>query len=96
MRRAGNGCSRKPDKLEFGIPAMPSDSTSTTNPFPTRADFTYSITPTKLVIKDTGKGAKTVVEDLPAVLRRIEYWHQGSVAHLELTVVDAEGRQVAT
>jgi hypothetical protein len=48
-----------------GIDGMSSDSTSTTNPFPTRAGFTYLITPTKLVIKDTGKGAKTVVEDLP-------------------------------
>jgi hypothetical protein len=24
----------------------------------------------------------------PTVLGRIEYWHQGSVAHLELTVID--------
>jgi hypothetical protein len=37
----------------------------------------------------TGRGKKTVLEDLPDVLRRIEHWHQGSVAHLELTVVDA-------
>jgi hypothetical protein len=26
-----------------------------------------------LVIKDTGKGSKTVIEDPPAVLRRIEH-----------------------
>jgi hypothetical protein len=26
----------------------------------------------------------------------IEYWHQGSVAHFELTVIDAEGRRVAS
>ena len=32
----------------------------------------------------------------PTVLRRIEYWHQCSVAHLELTVIDVEGRKVAT
>ena len=28
-------------------------------------------------------GKKTVVEDLPAVLQRIEHWHRGSAAHLE-------------
>jgi hypothetical protein len=31
----------------------------------------------------------------PTVLRRIEYWHQGSVAHLELTALDADGRKVS-
>ena len=64
---------------------MPEDSTTTKNPAATRADFTYSITPRTLVIRDTGQGKKTVFEDLPAVLRRIEHWHQGSVAHLKLT-----------
>jgi hypothetical protein len=44
--------------------------------------------------KDTGKGKKTVLEDLQAVLRRIEHWHQGSVAHLKLTVIDSEGRKM--
>ena len=65
---------------------MPEDSTAKKNPAATWADFTYSITPRTLVIKDTGRGTKSVIEDLPAVLRRIEHWHQGSVAHLELTV----------
>jgi hypothetical protein len=31
-------------------------------------------------IQDTGKGAKSVAEDLEAVLRKIESWHQGSIA----------------
>jgi hypothetical protein len=73
---------------------MSSDPVSTINPAASRADFTYSITPTTLVIQDAGKGKKTVLEDLPAVLQRIEYWHQGSVAHLKLTVLDAAGRKV--
>jgi hypothetical protein len=64
------------------------------NPEPCQADFTYSISPTKLVIKDTGQVAKTVLEDMPAVLRRIEYWHQGSVDYLKLLVLDPEGRKV--
>lgn len=73
---------------------MACDSTSTTNPTAWRPDFTNSITPRTLVIKDTGKGKKTVLEDLQAVLRRIEHWHQGSVAHLKLTVIDSEGRKM--
>jgi hypothetical protein len=57
--------------------SRPTDLVSTTNPAASRADFTYGITPTTLVITDTGQGAKSVVEDLPAVLRRIEHWHLG-------------------
>jgi hypothetical protein len=63
---------------------MSEDSTGTKNPTATRADFTYSITPRTLIITNTGKGKKSVVEDLSAVLQKIEYWHQGSVAHLKL------------
>jgi hypothetical protein len=73
---------------------MRQDPVSISNPKPCHADFTYSISPTKLVIKDIGKGVKTVLEDLPAVLRKIEYWHQGSIDHLALTVVDSEGSKV--
>ena len=61
---------------------MSEDSTATKNPVTCQADFTYSITPKTLVIKDTGRGKKSVVEDLPTVLRRIEHWHQESVAPL--------------
>jgi hypothetical protein len=39
-------------------------------------------------------GKKTVVEDLPAVLQRIEHWHRGSAAHLELRVIDSQGRKM--
>jgi hypothetical protein len=45
---------------------MPHDWTATTNPLQSAADFTYSVTPTTLTIKDSGKGKKSVVEDLPA------------------------------
>jgi hypothetical protein len=74
---------------------MSSDPVSTTNPAASRADFTYAITPTTLVITDTGRGTKSVAEDLQAVLRRIEHWHQGSVAHLDLTVIDLDGGNVS-
>ena len=42
---------------------MPSDSTSTKDPATCRADFTYSITPRTLTIKDSGKGKKFVADD---------------------------------
>lgn len=73
---------------------MPPEPVSTINSAASRADFTYSIIPKALVVQDTGKGKKTVLEDLPAVLQRIEHWHQGSVAHLKLTVIDSAGRKV--
>jgi hypothetical protein len=66
---------------------MRSDPPSAANPTTSRADFMYSISPTRLTIKDTGKGAKTVLDDLPALLRRIEHWHQGSVADSDLTMI---------
>ena len=31
-------------------------------------------------IENTGKGEKSVADDLEAVLRKIENWHQGSIA----------------
>src|SRR5215471_3200269 len=46
----------------------------------TRADFTYKITPTLISITDTGLGQRPVTEDIEAVLRKIEYKHQGSSA----------------
>jgi hypothetical protein len=38
----------------------------------TRADFTYSITPNTIAIVDTGKGGRSVTNDIGAVLRKIE------------------------
>jgi hypothetical protein len=40
---------------------MRNDPPSQTNPKTCRAGFTYSISPTELVIKDTGRGSKTVL-----------------------------------
>jgi hypothetical protein len=72
---------------------MPYDPANLTSPERCPADFTYSITPTKLIIHDTGKGQKSVVEDLPAVLKKIEYWHQSSVERFELVVLGADGKR---
>jgi hypothetical protein len=37
--------------------------------------FTYSITLNTISITDTGKGRRSVTNDIEAVLRKIEYWH---------------------
>jgi hypothetical protein len=40
--------------------------------------------PDWITIADTGKGTCSVAEDLESVLRKIEYWHQGSVAKFKI------------
>jgi hypothetical protein len=50
------------------------------NPTFTQAGFTYSMILNLVKIQDTGKGAKSVTNDIENVLRKIEVWHQGSIA----------------
>src|SRR5215475_10924895 len=57
----------------------------------TRADFTYKITPTLISISDTGLGSCPVTEDIEAVLRKIEFWHQGSIASSRSCAATAKG-----
>jgi hypothetical protein len=57
----------------------------------TQADFTYSITPTTISIIDTGKGRRSVSNDIESVLRKIEYWHQGSIAEFKIMYRDEKG-----
>jgi len=57
----------------------------------TRADFTYNISPTVISITDTGLGTRSVIEDIEAVLRKIEYWHQGSVSSFKIMCRDGKG-----
>jgi hypothetical protein len=56
-----------------------------------QADFTYEITVKTIKILDNGKGAKSVAEDLEAVLRKIEGWHQGSIAGFSISYRDTQG-----
>jgi len=42
-------------------------------------------------IHDTGKGLKSVKDDLEAVLRKIEGWHQGSIAGFLISYRDRDG-----
>ena len=57
----------------------------------TQADFTYKITPTAISIFDTGLGSRPVTEDIEAVLRKIEYWHQGSISSFKIVCRDNKG-----
>lgn len=45
-----------------------------------QADFTYTMVLDIVKIQDTSKGEKSVADDLEAVLRKIEDWHQRSIA----------------
>ena len=63
---------------------MPPDLANQFNPLACQADFTYAITPKTVEIQATGKGKKSVADDLEAVLLKIEYWHQGSIAAFKI------------
>jgi hypothetical protein len=59
---------------------MPPDPIHQLNRSARQADFTYTMALDVVKIEDTGKGEKSVADDLEAVLRKIEDWHQGSIA----------------
>ena len=65
--------------------------TNLSEPTSTRADFTYKITPNLISIVDTGLGQRSVVADIEAVLRKIEHWHQGSIAKFKNMCRDGKG-----
>jgi hypothetical protein len=72
---------------------MPPDLANQFNPLTCQADFTYAMTPKTVTIQDTGKGKKSVTDDLEAVLRKIEYWHQGSIARFRISYMSAPGTE---
>jgi hypothetical protein len=63
------------------------------NPLACQAGFTYSMTPRAVEIQDTGKGKKSVADDLEAVLRKIEYWHQGSIVRYRISYRGTQGTE---
>jgi hypothetical protein len=65
--------------------------TDFSDPNKTRADFIYKITPTLISIIDTGLGQCSVTEDIEAVLRKIEYWRQGSISSFKIMYRDGKG-----
>ena len=55
------------------------------------ADLTYKITPNTILIIDKDLGRRSVTNDIEGVLRKIEYWHQGSIAAFEIIYRDENG-----
>jgi hypothetical protein len=51
------------------------------------------MTPRTVTIQDTGKGKKAVADDLEAVLRKIEYWNQGSIARYRISYRSTQGTE---
>jgi hypothetical protein len=58
---------------------------------PTHADFTYKIRPGTISITDTALGKLSVTKDIDAVLRKIEHWHQDSIAAFKIMYRDEHG-----
>jgi hypothetical protein len=71
---------------------MPDDPAHQPNRSTCQADFTYTMTVKAIKIEDTGKGVKSVAEDLEAVLRKIE---DGTKAQSPVNVRVADGRKNA-
>jgi len=57
----------------------------------TRADFIYKITSNTITITDTPLGKLSATKDIDAVLRKIEHWHQGSIAVFKIMYRDEHG-----
>jgi hypothetical protein len=70
---------------------MPPDPAHQFNPAECGADFTYTMSLNAVKIVDSGKGMKAVADDLEAVLKKIEYWHQGPIAKYRITYLDTQG-----
>jgi hypothetical protein len=51
------------------------------------------MTPVAVEIQDTVRGKKSVADDLEAVLRKIEHWHQGSIAHYRISYRSTQGTE---
>jgi hypothetical protein len=56
----------------------------------TQADFTYSILGNVISIIDLDLGKRSVTNDIENVLRKIEYYHQGSIVGFKIMYRDSE------
>ena len=63
---------------------MPPDPAHQFNRSVCQADFSYSMTLDLIKIVDLNLGNKSVTNDIENVLRKIEAWHQGSIAGFKL------------
>ena len=70
---------------------MPLDPPGQRNRSACQAEFTYTMTVKEIRIQDAGKGEKSVTDDPEAVLRKIENWHQGSIAGYRIMYLASDG-----
>ena len=56
-----------------------------------QADFTYSMSTNVITITNPDLGNTSVTNDIESVLRKIEYWHQGSIATFRIMYRDSLG-----
>jgi hypothetical protein len=75
----------------LGFASMPHDPAHILNRLECQADFSYEITVKTIEIRDTGRGTEAVADDLEAVLRKIEGWHQGSISGFHISYRDIQG-----
>jgi hypothetical protein len=57
----------------------------------TQADFTYSMAGNVISIVDLDQGNRSVTNDVENVLRKIEHYHQGSIAGFRIMYRDSMG-----
>ena len=57
-----------------------------------QTDFTPWMVLDTVKIQDAGEGKKSIASDLEAVLRKIENWHQGSIAGYQISFRDTRSR----
>jgi hypothetical protein len=70
--------------MKQGISFSPQESSS-------GADFNYSMKSKLITITDLKPGKGLFVEEIEKALRRIEFWHQGSIASFRILYLDADG-----
>jgi hypothetical protein len=56
----------------------------------TEADFTYSISGNVISVVDLNLGSRSVTNDIENVLRKIDYYHQGSIMGFKIMYRDSE------
>jgi hypothetical protein len=57
----------------------------------TQADFTYSMSGNVISIVDLDQGNRSVTNDVENVLRKIDHYHQGSIAGFHIMYRDSMG-----
>jgi hypothetical protein len=55
------------------------------------ADFNYSMRGKVITISDLKPGKGSFTEEIEKALRKVEYWHQGSIASFRILYRDAGG-----